>query len=125
MLPRVADRPEHLDVHDARRLAEADVLLQRRGAEAAPAVHRAIDRSLCAGVLDCDLDARANRRAIRLDTHQTHTQPVVAVPGIFEQTKDVRVARSRAADLEDDLLVAVVVEIREGDAVTFVHLAGP
>ena len=29
VLARVADRPEHLEVHDARRLAEADVLLQR------------------------------------------------------------------------------------------------
>ena len=29
VLARVADRPEHLEVHDARRLAETDVLLQR------------------------------------------------------------------------------------------------
>ena len=29
VLARVADRPEHLEVHDARRLTEPDVLLQR------------------------------------------------------------------------------------------------
>src|SRR5262245_57685313 len=68
MLPRVADRPEHLEVHDARRLAEADVLLQRRSAKAAAAVHGPIDRSLPSGaVLDRELDARADAGTIGLD----------------------------------------------------------
>ncbi len=73
------------------------------------------------GVFDRDLDARADGRAIRSDADQSHPEPVVAVTRILEQSKCVRIAWRGAADLEDDFLVAVVVEVRECDAVPFVH----
>ena len=50
--------------------------------------------------------------------------PVVAVPRVLEQPERVRVAGRRAADLEDDLLVAVVIEIGERHAVSLVQFAG-
>ena len=45
------------------------------------------------------------------------------MPRILEQTEGMSIARRRAADLEGDVFVAVVIEIRERHAVTLVHLA--
>ena len=69
-------------------------------------------------------DPGADRRAVGLHADQLERDPVVAVAGVLEQPQRVRVAGRGAADLEDDFLVAVVVEIGKRDAVALVQLAG-
>src|SRR5438552_2185454 len=70
-------------------------------------------------------DLGANRRAIALHADQPHVDPVVALTGILEQPQRVAIRGHRSANLRDDVLVAVAVEIGEGDAVALVQLAGP
>ena len=74
--------------------------------------------------VDGDGDPGANRRPVGLHADQLERNPVAAVPRVLEQPERVRVARRGAADLEDDLLIAVVIEIGKRDAVPLVQLAG-
>ena len=65
--------------------------------------------------------------AARVDftpTSRTEIQLCPGVPGFSVQRLFVAVARHRAAEVEDDVLVAVVVEIDEGDAVALLEVAG-
>ncbi len=86
---------------------------------------RGDDRCGChAVVVDGHGDARADRRAVALDTVSLSDDPVVAVTRVLEHAHRVTVARRRATDLGDDVLVAVVVEVDEGNPVPLVDFAG-
>ena len=45
------------------------------------------------------------------------------VPGILEQAQRVRVAGGGATDFEHDFVVAIVIQIRKGNAVALVDFA--
>src|SRR5262249_19640235 len=47
-----------------------------------------------------------------------------AMSRILEQSKRVRVTRRRSPQLLDDVLVAIIVDVGEGNAVAFVQLTG-
>ena len=51
-------------------------------------------------------------------------QPVVAVARVLEEGVCVPVAREGAAQFDEHVLVAVVVEVGEGDAVALLEMAG-
>ena len=104
------------------------MLLHRVGAERAAAADGSHDgpcpaHVVIASAFDGDRDLGANRGAIALHADQVHVDPVVALAGILEQPQGVTVRGHRAANLRDDVLVAVAVEIGEGDAVSLVQLA--
>src|SRR5574339_600999 len=83
-----------------------------------------MNRSACTvGTFDRDLDTRADRGSIRPYANELDPEPVVTVARVLEQPERVCIAGRGAADLEDDLLVAVVIEIGERDAMSLVHLA--
>src|SRR6476620_9429433 len=116
MLPCVRRRPPDLDILDPCRLAKPDVLLERRRSKRSTARDPAVDGSPAArAVSNGYLDSCADGSAIALDADQLQRDPVVSVPGVFEDTHRVAVGRRGAADLGDDVLVAVVVEIDERD----------
>src|SRR5579883_73729 len=102
--------PVDLEPNDLGRAAQADVLLERRAAERAAAAGRLPDGArLGTGVLHRNLDLRADGRPVGPDSHQPHAQPIVAVAGILEQAERMGIARDRATDHFQDVLVAVVV----------------
>jgi hypothetical protein len=84
-----------------------------------------VDAAPASGTVDPDCDARTDRRAVRFDADELEGDPVAAMARILEQPKRVRVCRCRAADLEHDLLVAVMVEIGKRHSVLFVELSRP
>src|ERR1039457_6965190 len=113
--------PPHFHTDNLCRFSETDVLLQRRRAERPAAADSAIDRAWRPPlILHRHLDARSDGGAVRLHSPQPHTEPVVAVAGVFEETECVAVTRGRAADYRQNVFIAVVVDVREGHAVSLV-----
>ena len=53
-----------------------------------------------------------------------NADPVIAVAGIFEEPRVMRIARHRAAHHRHDVFVAIVIQIRERNAVAFGKYAG-
>src|ERR1700730_9613268 len=74
-------------------------------------------------ILDGELDAGANRGAITFGSYQMEADPVVAVPGILEQTNGVPIARDRASGFGNDVFIAIVTKVGEGNAVSLVKFA--
>ena len=62
---------------------------------------------------DSNPDPRPNRRAIRLHPDQPHRQPPVAIPRVHVQRVEKAVAGVEPANLHEDVLVAVPVNIPE------------
>src|SRR5688572_3556645 len=124
-LARAAGGPPdfHVDAADIR--TEPDMLQQGRGAEGSAAADAPVHDAPPALAFHGDADTRADRGAVRLDADELDRDPVIAVAGVFEQAQRVRVARRGAADLEHDLLVAILIEVGKRDAVPLVQLAGP
>jgi hypothetical protein len=84
-----------------------------------------VDRArLAALVFHRDRDASPDGGAVGLHAGELQVDPVVAVPWILEEAQRVGIARRGAAHLEHDLLVAIVIEIGERDAMALVQLPG-
>src|SRR6185369_15690743 len=115
-LPAVAGGPVDLEHVDLRGLAEAERLAQRVRAEAPAAVHVAMNRALDAVLGDVAADVRADPRAVRARADDLHRQPVVAEAGVAEERVAEGVARERSAQVGEDVLIAVAVQVRESDA---------
>jgi hypothetical protein len=99
-------------INIVRRFSQPDMLGERRRPKGSSAAHCAVNRALLpAFILNRHLDAGANRGAIRFDTHQVETDPVVAIAGIFKETEGMTVARDcfarRSAGLENPFLTAI------------------
>src|ERR1035437_5416055 len=75
-------------------------------------------------VVDRYLDSRSDGGAVVLHADQMDPDPVVAVAGVFKETELVTVRPHRSTDYGKNVLVAVVVDVRKGDAVSLVQLAG-
>ena len=69
------------------------------------------------GVVDVQADAGANRRAVGFRADQLEFDPVVAEARVLEDGVHRAVAGVGAAELFEDVLVAVVVDVGKGDAV--------
>ena len=124
MLPRVAGRPPDFQLGDVGVFAQADVLLEWRGSERSSAANRATNRPRSLShVFDRHFDPCSNRPTIGFCANQLQVDPVIAVAWVLEHTQRVTIAVGRAPHLGDDVLVAVVAEIGEGDAVSLVQLA--
>src|SRR5437016_5689346 len=118
-LKGTAAGPANLDGTQGGGVAEADFLPQGIAAEAAAAVHGAINEAFALRPFDRDFDARADAATIRLHSHQLQFEPMVSVSGIEVKHVRIDIARYRATHVFMDVLIAVVVEVGEGNAVPF------
>ena len=110
---------------DAFRVEQADRLDQAVAAEAGVVADGAVDRPrLAVGGLQVDPDLGPERGAVGLGADQLDLQPVAAVAGVLEQGVVGLVARSRAAELDEEVEVAVAVPVGERDAVPLLEVAG-
>src|SRR5262249_3970838 len=111
----LAGRPGDFQLRDPVGFADADVLFERVGAEAAAARHPTINGP---GVLPRghDLDARADAGAVGFRADQLHANPMIAVAaGILKQRAAEGVARHRAAEVDEQVHVAVAVPVAHTD----------
>src|ERR1051326_7926405 len=115
--------PLDLQAQDLRRLPQPNVLFQRGGPERSAASHGPINRPRFGSVLYGHLDLRADARAVGLDTHQTHADPIVAVSRIFEEPERMGVAGNPATDHFQEVFVSIIIDVGEPHAVAFVQLA--
>ena len=74
-------------------------------------------------VCNCDGDSGADRGPIALHPDQLQRNPIVSMPRVFKQPHRMAVGGGGAADLGDDVFVAIVVEIGEGNAMALVQFA--
>ena len=125
MLACVAGRPPHFEIHNAGIFAKPDVLFERRSTKGSAASDGAIDRARALPlVLDGQLDAGTDGRAIRLRAYELQTDPVVSVARIFEDSQSMAVPWSGAPDLEDDVLVTAAVQVGKRDSMPSMPLPG-
>ena len=95
-----------------------------------PAIIRMPDRRdgstdpLAAFLLDADADASTDRKAIRDDTLRPYGQPVVSVSGVAEERVEEGVVDEGTAEVDEEVLVAVLIDISEGDAVSLLQMPG-
>ena len=112
-----AARPADLNGLNGRGVPEPDLLPERVAAEASAGVDGAANGALARSTRDGKLYARADGGAVGFHAHKLELQPVVAMAGIRVEDVRVGIAGDSAAHILMDVLVAVVVEVREGDAV--------
>src|SRR6185295_14858537 len=106
----------------AGRFPQTDVLLQRRRTERSAAPHSAVNEPPPAAfVFDRQLDTRSDAGPIALHSHQPYADPVIAMARVLEQHGRVLVADRRAARFDEDVLVAVVIQVGERYSVAFVQ----
>src|SRR5579864_3743815 len=92
-LHRFGYRPGDFHAHDTHRLAEADMLGERRSAERPTAIYgpKNCARSL-AVIFNRQFELSANGAAIGFHANQLDIDPVIAISGICEEPKGVRIA---------------------------------
>src|SRR5262245_44480273 len=72
-----------------------------------------------------NFDACADRRVVGFGSLQFQFDPMVLVAGVQKQRTAGAVAGIGAAQLDEDFLVTVVVEVRKADAMAFLQVAEP
>ena len=82
-----------------------------------------MDGALAGRRLHDDLDARAVGEAVRAPALELQREEVVRVAGVLVERVEEVVALVEAAELVEDVLVAVVVEVGERDAVALLEVA--
>src|SRR2546422_4363971 len=122
-LPLAGFRPPDLELPDPLRVAQTDLLPpDRRAPEAADAPHGAVDLpDPCRGFHD-ELDPRSHPGAVAFATDELHVQEMVPVAGVEKHRVAELVSDEEAPELVVDVLVAVVVQIGEGDPVPFLEV---
>src|SRR5580698_5733056 len=97
------------------------MLFQRRCAEGASAVDGAIDGAYSAGLIfDGHFDARSDGGPVGLDAYQLQIDPVIAIARVFEQAESMAVPGRGAADGSNDVLIAIIIDVRKDDTMSFV-----
>src|SRR5437867_2125331 len=105
--------PEDLENRDASRLAQPNLLAERIRAKTAAARHPFVNGAPLPRLVDFGPDSRADTPAIGLFPNQLDCEPVIAEAGVFEECARVDISCERSAKLNEEILVAVVVEIGE------------
>ena len=86
---------------------------------------RWIDRVRPSGLGEVDADAGPERGAVGPGADQLDFQPVTARPRVSEQGVVRLIARRRAAQLHEQVEVAVAIVVGKGDAVPLLEMARP
>jgi len=124
-LPRAAARPVDLDRAHLGGLAQTDLQPQGIGPEAPAGVARPVDDPLALRAPAPHPDPRADARPVRLPPLQPQLDPMVPVARVLQQHVRVLVAVVGTPEVFVHVLVAVVVEIREGHRVPLLQRAEP
>ena len=118
-------RPRNGQELNAFRVEHPDRLDQAISAKARVIADGAVDRSrLTIAVLQVNLNLGPECGAVGLGAGQFHLQPVAPVTGVPEQGVVSLVSRSRSAQLDEEVEIAVRVKVSERDAVAFLKVAG-
>ena len=118
-------RPRDLDLHDLRCVPDPDVLTKWIASEARAVSYGSKNVALSLRALHSQLDSRPNGGTVGLQAFQFERYPVVAVSRVPEQDALVLIARVGAADLGEHILIAVVREVSERNAVSFCRMPKP
>ena len=76
-----------------------------------------------ASVTHADADARTDGGAVRAPAFEFQLDPAVAVSGVPEEDVLVYVPREGATDHREDILVSVVIDVPEGDAMPLLQVS--
>ena len=120
-----AGRPRDRQGPDPGRVAEADLLLQARPAEAAAAADRDVDVPVARRGHDGDAHPGADGHPVRLDALEPERDPLVAVARVQVEGVRRRIALEGPAEHVVHVLIAVAVDIAERHAVAFLQMPEP
>ena len=102
------------------------MLLERRVAEGPTAGHSAADELLHTSIVDGNLESGSDSGTIGLFSLQLDVDPVVRwMPGISEQRTGVLVSRHCPSDLDENIFLAVIIEITDCNPVSLLKVASP
>src|SRR5688500_5755226 len=118
-------RPQDLDAAYRRRGSETNFLLQAGGAETPAGRNSGVDVPVCAAGLHGDLDAGANSGTVRRHPLEPESYPVIRLTRVHEERVARDIPGEGASHHNIDVLVAVVVDIADRDAVTFLKMSDP
>src|SRR5438552_3487145 len=111
-LAGVGGRPPDFETFDARCLSQSDVLLKRRCPERAAAADHTLNEAAPAPlVFDRHFDTGAQSRPIAFHPYQLHADPVITITGVLEKHGSVLVGWNRAACLDEQVLIAIVIDV--------------
>lgn len=119
----LARRPEDLDVLDGGGLSQPDLLLERVAAETSAGADGGMDVPLAGLLADVHPNAGAHGAAVRLHALEQQRDPMVAMPGVQVEHVLEPVALHGAAHVLENILIAVVVQVAEGHAVSLLEMA--
>ena len=77
------------------------------------------------GSVECEVNANSEAGSVGFDAVEADSDPVVVVAGVLEECVLVPVAGKEPAQLVIEVLVTVVVDVDEGDAVTLLEMSEP
>ena len=124
-LGRAARWPVDFEARDPVGVGQADVLLERVGAEAAARRDVPVNRQrLNARTRRDDVNAGTDGGPVGLLANELDREPVVALAGVLEQDVVRLVAVDHAAGLDEKVEIAVAIPVAAGDAVPFLKVAG-
>ena len=125
-LRRFGYGPGDFHAQDTRRLAQADVLRERRSAERPTAIYGAKNcaRSLTV-IFNRHFDLRANRAAIAFHANQLDIDPVIAISGICEEPKGVRVSGRGPSHGRQYVFMSSIAQIGERRTMPLVQIPDP
>ena len=111
---------------DLLRLSDANLLSERRGAEAAARIHVPVNHTFDAVVRKTDDNMSADSRAIGTHALQFNAYPVIVVLSRVKIEGIVKcVSLIGAAGLYEDILDPVILQVDDSHAMTFLQIAHP
>ena len=125
-LHRFGYGPGDFQAQDTRRLAESDMLGERRSAERPTAIYGPKDsaRSL-AVIFNRQLDLRANGAAIGFHANQLDIDPVIVISGICEEPKGVRIPGRGPSHGRQYVFMSSIAQVGERRTMPLVQIPDP
>src|SRR5437762_14172451 len=88
---------------------------KRRVAETGAGRHNTVENLTALRSIRLDANAGSYSRPVRFRALQLQVEPAVIVPGILEQSTYISVARKRAAEHFENVLITVAIKVGECD----------
>jgi hypothetical protein len=115
--------PFYLQRIDGRGAPDAHMLPERVGAKTATRIHVFVYRPQSPLVMDDKSYPRSYRGPVALNTLQVKRDPVIFIlPGIDEKKVLIGIPMIRAAHIDIDIFVAVVIDICKSNSVPFLKI---
>ena len=98
-------------------------MLEAVGSETPAAVDRRVDVAWPLRAFNGDFDTHSDSGPVGPNTFQPECNPAIPVPRVFEQHVSRDISLMRPTHDRVDVLITVVVEIAERDAVSFLDMS--